>query len=92
MSEKPMKPSDKALFPDQLLGDIRQMIEEARASVAATVNAGLTMLYWQIGRRISQEILKGERAEYGAEIVSALARQLTSELRAGIFRKESAPH
>jgi predicted nuclease of restriction endonuclease-like (RecB) superfamily len=32
-----------------LLGDIRQMIEETRAAVAATVNAGLTMLYWKIG-------------------------------------------
>jgi len=91
MSEKPMKPSDKALFPDQLLGDIRQMIEEARASVAATVNAGLTMLYWRIGRRISQEILKGERAEYGAEIVSALARQLTSEYGRG-FSEKSLRH
>ena len=75
MTGKPMKPSGKAMSPDQLLGDIRQMIEETRSAVATTVNAGLTMLYWRIGRRIGQEILKGERAEYGAEIVSALARQ-----------------
>ncbi len=41
----------------RLLGDIRKMIEETRAGVAATVNAGLTMLYWRIGSRINQEIL-----------------------------------
>lgn len=56
MTGKPMKPSGKAMSPDQLLGDIRQMIEETRSAVATTVNAGLTMLYWRIGRRIGQEL------------------------------------
>ncbi|GBE37826.1 hypothetical protein BMS3Bbin08_00423 [bacterium BMS3Bbin08] len=59
--------------------DIRRLIEEARLSVALTVNAGMTMLYWQIGKRINDEILKGERAEYGKEIVVSLARQLVLE-------------
>lgn len=57
--------------------DIRHLIEEAHRSVAITVNAGMTMLYWQIGNRISDEILKGKRAEYGEEIVSTLWRQLS---------------
>lgn len=48
-----------------LLDDIRSMIDEARAAVATTVNAGLTLLYWRIGRRINEEILQGERAAYG---------------------------
>jgi len=69
MSEKPMKPSDKALFPDQLLGDIRQMIEEARASVAATVNAGLTML---IG-----ESAGGSARRYSRESGRSMARRLS---------------
>lgn len=58
-----------------LFQDIRRMIEEARAAVAATVNAGLTMLYWHIGVRINEEILKGKRADYGEKIVSTLSRQ-----------------
>ena len=45
-----------------LLADIRGMIEEARAAVAATVNAGLTLLYWRIGQRINDEVLQGARA------------------------------
>ena len=40
--------TDNTLAP-ALLADIRGMIEEARAAVAATVNAGLTLLYWRIG-------------------------------------------
>ena len=59
-----------------LLGDIRRMIEDARAAVALAVNTGLTDLYWHIGKRINDEILKGERAAYGDEIVSTVSRQL----------------
>ena len=71
----------------ELVADIRRMIEETRASVAATVNAGLTMLYWRIGKRIGEEILKGERAEYGTEIVSTLSRQLALEYGNGFSAK-----
>lgn len=35
-----------------LVGDIRNLISEARAGLATTVNSALTMLYWRIGRRI----------------------------------------
>ena len=31
------------------LPDIRRLIDETRAAVATTVNAGVTMLYWWIG-------------------------------------------
>lgn len=71
----------------QLFGDIRKLIEETRAVVAATVNAGLTMLYWQIGSRINEEILKGKRADYGAEIVSTMSRQLQMEYGNGFSAK-----
>ena len=68
--------TDNTLAP-ALLADIRSMIEEARAAVAATVNAGLTLLYWRIGQRINDEVLQGERAVYGREIVATLAQELT---------------
>ncbi len=60
-----------------LIGDIRRLIETARHNVAVTVNAGLTLLYWQIGSRIRQDTLKEKRAEYGEEIISTLSRQLS---------------
>lgn len=71
----------------ELVADIRRMIEETRAAVAVTVNAGLTMLYWRIGKRIGEEMLKGERAEYGTEIVSTLSRQLALEYGNGFSAK-----
>lgn len=60
-----------------LLGDIRIMIEESLLSVAVSVNAALTMLYWRIGNRINTEILKGERADYGKEILATLSQTLS---------------
>ena len=70
-----------------LAADIRQMIESARQQVAQAVNAGLTTLYWQIGTRIRQDILKQRRAEYGAEIVATLSRQLVPEFGRGFEEK-----
>ncbi|MDP3664387.1 MAG: PDDEXK nuclease domain-containing protein [Nitrosomonas sp.] len=60
-----------------LVADIRQLIDSARQRTALAVNAELTLLYWQIGRRIQDEVLKGERAAYGQQIVQTLAAQLT---------------
>jgi predicted nuclease of restriction endonuclease-like (RecB) superfamily len=78
---------DLAIADKSLIRDVRDMIEEARASVAATVNTGLTMLYWRIGRRINQDILKEGRAEYGEAIVSTLSRQLQVEYGRGFSAK-----
>lgn len=48
---------------------------------------GLTVLYWSIGKRVGQEILKGERAEYGETIVSTLSRQLAQDYGSGFSAK-----
>ncbi|MBI4601193.1 MAG: DUF1016 domain-containing protein [Planctomycetes bacterium] len=76
---------------DYLLRDVRRLIEETRRETAAAVNAGLTLLYWRIGKRIGMEVLGGKRASYGEEIVSALARQLQAEYGRG-FSEKSLRH
>lgn len=72
---------------DHLLADVRGLIEAARQQVAQAVNAGLVTLYWQVGRRIRQEILGGQRAAYGEQIVNALSAQLTAEYGRGFARR-----
>jgi hypothetical protein len=62
--------------PKDLLAEVRGMILEARKGVARAVDSGLTTLYWHVGRRVRQDILKEKRAEYGGQIVAALRRQL----------------
>jgi predicted nuclease of restriction endonuclease-like (RecB) superfamily len=71
-----------------ILLDIRRLITDARQRSAAAVNAELTLLYWQIGRRIQAEVLQGQRAEYGKQIVALLAQQLTAEYGRGWSEKQ----
>ena len=66
-----------------LLAEVRQLIDAARQRVASAVNSELTQLYWHIGRRISAELLQGQRGEYGKQVVAELARQLTSDFGKG---------
>lgn len=66
-----------------LLADVRQLISAARQRVASTVNAELTQLYWQIGNRVNVELLQGQRAEYGKQVIAELAKQLTAEFGKG---------
>ena len=63
------------------------MIEQTREGVAQTVNAGITLLNWRIGKRIQTEVLGNERAEYGKEIVQTLSQQLTEEFGRGFSRR-----
>lgn len=73
--------------PAQLAKDVRELILAGRATVATTVNATLTLLHWQIGKRIREDILKERRAEYGEQIVSTLSSQLEKEFGRGFGRR-----
>jgi len=73
--------------PAALLADLRELILHAREGVARAVDSGLTTLYWHVGRRIRQDILKEKRADYGERIVSALAAQLSAEFGRGFSRR-----
>jgi len=75
--------TDNKLPSADLIGDIRGLIETARHNVAITVNAGLTILYWQVGNRIRQDILKEKRARYGEEILPTLSAKLIPEFGSG---------
>lgn len=68
---------------DVLLTDLRQLIEDTRASVAVAVNAGITLLYWRAGQRIYKDILLQGRAEYAKRILPTLAAKLTDEYGRG---------
>lgn len=91
--QKPLQAAHKGRTPpaDPLIGDIRALIEETRSAVAVTVNAGMTLLYWRIGKRIREDILGNQRAGYGDEIVATLSRQLTTDYGRG-FSEKSLRH
>lgn len=87
----PAAQKGRAPSADPLIGDIRALIEETRSAVAVTVNTGMTLLYWRIGKRICEDILGNERAGYGDEIVAILSQQLTTDYGRG-FSEKSLRH
>lgn len=70
--------------------DIKLLIQSAKQRAAVAVNAELTLLYWQVGKRISQDVLNAERAEYGKQVIGELAKQLTAEFGRGWSKRNLA--
>ena len=73
---------------NNLFTDIRTLIEQSKQQVAVTVNATMTMLYWQIGSRVKTDILQNKRAEYRQETVKQLAVNLTEQYGKGWSEKQ----
>jgi len=65
------------LAQNALFQEIRQLIDDAKQRAAVTINSELTLLYWHIGKRIQTEVLQGQRAEYGKQIIPTLSMNLT---------------
>lgn len=61
-----------------LLNSIVGLIDSARHKVATVVNQELTLLYWHIGKKINENILSNERADYGKKIIPELSFGLTN--------------
>ena len=59
----------------------------ARARVAQTVNSELVLLYWQIGKRLRDEFVSGDRAAYGEQVVSDVAKSLSAEFGRGFTKR-----
>lgn len=86
----PARGSALPMLQQIMLAEVRELILTARQRVAQAVNAGLTVLYWQIGTRIRQDILKKKRAEYGEEILPTLSAKLVPEFGRGYSARNLA--
>jgi predicted nuclease of restriction endonuclease-like (RecB) superfamily len=62
-----------------LFSSIKTLIEESKHKVALAVNATMSMLYWQVGKKVNDTINSDSRAEYGKKIVAILAKDLEKE-------------
>ena len=76
-----MKPNE--LVNKHLFQNISELITESKQQLALSVNASLTLLYWEIGNLINKEILNDKRATYGKQIVKELSLQLTDNYGKG---------
>lgn len=72
---------------ESLISDIRTLVDEARGRTASAINIAQTVLYWQIGRRVAQEVLGGQRAEYGERVIASLSTALERDYGRGFAEK-----
>lgn len=85
-----MQDDSEAIVPtngDALFGDVATLIEGAHRRAAAAVNSELVMLYWSVGKRVREEVLGGERAAYGQQIIKRLTERLTERYGRGWSRQ-----
>jgi len=75
-------------FENTLYLDVKTLIEQSRQCVAAAFDAEITLLYWNIGRRLKNEVLANGRAEYGERILDNLSERLTIEYGKGWSHKQ----
>ena len=68
---KTIQTSEQILF-----NDLSQLIEQSRNFVVVQTNSVMTMLFWNVGKRINEDVLKNRRADYGKRIVPTVSAQL----------------
>jgi predicted nuclease of restriction endonuclease-like (RecB) superfamily len=74
-----MKNIKQTIPEETLFMELSLLIEKSKQKVVSQVKSTLNLLFWQIGKRINEEILHSKRAEYGAQIVSNLAERLSAQ-------------
>ncbi|EOW9244982.1 nuclease [Vibrio parahaemolyticus] len=70
--------------------EVAALIRTAKQRAAAAINNEITLLYWQVGNRIRQEVLGGERADYGKQVIATLATELTAQYGKGWSKRNLA--
>jgi len=65
--------------PEQILfEEVSAIIEQGRREISMRASREIILIFWQVGKRINDDVLKNKRADYGKQIVSRLATQLTA--------------
>lgn len=66
-----------------LFHDVCQIIDGVRTRVAVYVNSEVCLTNWHIGKRIKEDVLFNQRAEYGKQVLKTLSAKLTERYGRG---------
>ena len=83
---KKLEKIDKINIED-LYNKIVDRIENAKRNVALKVNEEMTILYWNIGKDITKNVLNYEKAEYGKAVIKELSEKLISKYGRGYSQR-----
>lgn len=68
----------------QFYRDVRDILENARSNAYVVANDIMTYAYWNVGKRIVEQELKGSaKAKYGSYIIKRLAQELSDQYGTG---------
>ena len=68
----------------QFYKDVRDILENARSNAYMMANDIMTYAYWNVGKRIVEQELKGSaKAKYGSYIIKRLAQELSDQYGTG---------
>ncbi len=68
----------------QLLANVRELLNQSRKQVFTAVNTTMVQTYWQVGRLIVEDEQQGKaRAGYGKHVLKQLSESLTKEFGKG---------
>ena len=62
-----------------LFEEVSIIIERGRREISTQASYRTVLIFWQVGKRVNDEILGNQRADYGKQIVSRLATQLMAK-------------
>ena len=68
---------EKRQVEEVLFSDVCQIIDGARSRIATYANTEVCLTNWYVGRRIKEDVLFNQRAEYGKQVLKTLSSQLT---------------
>ena len=73
----------------KFIEDIKGMLSTARQQAFSLVNKSMVHAYWSIGKRITEEEMKGAaRATYGSYLIKQLSIELSKEYGKGFDERE----
>jgi len=73
------KKTNQVILAEPLFKELSLLIEKSKQKAVSQVKSTINLLFWQIGKRINDEILHNKRAEYGMQIVANLAEKLSNK-------------
>ena len=69
MNEELTPLNDSPQQSTALLADLREIISRGNSQAVGTVNSALTITFWHVGKRINDDVLHGDRAGYGKQVI-----------------------
>lgn len=71
----------ETILPEEnsLYTDVCKIIDNRRIRVATYLNTEICLINWHVGKRIKEDVLYNQRADYGKQIVKQLAKRLTEK-------------